>query len=37
VVAVDLNAGHLGAAVVAPDGNVLGVPFTVPLVISSLN
>jgi hypothetical protein len=31
VVAVDLNAGHLGAAVVAPDGNVLGVPFTVPL------
>jgi heme-degrading monooxygenase HmoA len=31
VVAVDLNAGHLGVAVVASDGNVLGVPFTVPL------
>ena len=26
-----MNAGHLGVAVVAPDGNVLGVPFTVPL------
>jgi hypothetical protein len=31
VVAVDLNAAHLAVAVVAPDGNVLGVPFTVPL------
>ena len=31
MVAVDLNAAHLGVAVVAPDGNVLGVPFTVPL------
>ena len=31
MVAVDLNAGHLAVAVVAPDGNVLGVPFTVPL------
>jgi IS605 OrfB family transposase len=31
VVAVDLNAGHLAVAVVASDGNVLGVPFTVPL------
>jgi hypothetical protein len=31
VVAVDLNAGHLAVAVVAPDGNVLGVPLTVPL------
>jgi hypothetical protein len=31
VVAVDLNAGHLAVAVVAPDGNVAGVPFTVPL------
>ena len=31
MVAVDLNAGHLAVAVVAPDGNMLGVPFTVPL------
>ena len=31
MVAVDLNAGHLAVAVIAPDGNVLGVPFTVPL------
>src|SRR6202035_975832 len=31
VVAVDVNAGHLAVAVVASDGNVLGVPFTVPL------
>jgi IS605 OrfB family transposase len=31
VVAVDLNAAHLAVAFVAPDGNVLGVPFTVPL------
>ena len=31
MVAVDLNAAHLAVAVVAPDGNVLGVPFTVPL------
>ena len=31
VVAVDLNAAHLAVAVVAPDGNVLGVPFTLPL------
>jgi hypothetical protein len=30
VIAVDLNVGHLAVAVVAPDGNVLGVPFTVP-------
>ena len=27
VIDVDLNAGHLAVAVVAPDGNVLGVPF----------
>jgi hypothetical protein len=31
VISVDLNAGHLAVAVVAPDGNVAGVPFTVPL------
>ena len=36
VVAVDLNAGHLAVAVVAPDGNVLGVPFTVPLDLAGL-
>jgi hypothetical protein len=30
VISVDLNAGHLAVAVVAPDGNVLGAPFTVP-------
>jgi hypothetical protein len=31
VVAVDVNAGHLDAAVIAADGNVAGTPFTVPL------
>ena len=31
VVAVDVNHGHLAAAAVAPDGNVLGVPATIPL------
>jgi hypothetical protein len=31
VVAVDVNAGHLAAAVLAADGNILGVPVTVPL------
>jgi hypothetical protein len=36
VVAVDLNAGHLAVAVVAPDGNVLGVPFTLPLDLAGL-
>jgi len=36
VVAVDVNAGHLAVAVVAPDGNVLGVPFTVPLDLAGL-
>jgi IS605 OrfB family transposase len=34
VVAVDVNAGHLAVAVLAPDGNVLGVPVTVPLDLS---
>jgi IS605 OrfB family transposase len=36
VVAVDVNAGHLAVAVVAPDGNILGVPFTVPLDLAGL-
>jgi hypothetical protein len=31
VVAVDVNAGHLAAAVIAADGNMLGVPRTIPL------
>ncbi len=36
VVAVDVNAGHLAAAVLAPDGNVTGVPFTIPLHLAGL-
>ncbi len=36
VVAVDVNAGHLAVAVVVPDGNVTGTPFTVPLELSGL-
>jgi IS605 OrfB family transposase len=36
VVAVDVNAGHLAVAVVTPDGNMLGVPFTVPLELAGL-
>jgi IS605 OrfB family transposase len=36
VVAVDVNAGHLAVAVVTPDGNILGVPFTVPLDLAGL-
>jgi IS605 OrfB family transposase len=36
VVAVDLNAGHLAAAVVAVDGNFLGLPVTVPLALAGL-
>jgi len=31
VVAVDVNAGHLAVAMITADGNVLGVPVTVPL------
>ena len=31
VMAVDVNAGHLAAAVAAADGNVLGTPATIPL------
>lgn len=36
VVAVDVNAGHLAVAVVAPDGNVIGEPFTIPLQLAGL-
>jgi hypothetical protein len=36
VVAVDVNAGHLAVAVAAPDGNVLGTPFTIPLELAGL-
>jgi hypothetical protein len=36
VVAVDVNAGHLAAAVVAADGNILGFPFTIPLELAGL-
>jgi IS605 OrfB family transposase len=36
VISADLNAGHLAVAVAAPDGNVLGVPFTVPLDLAGL-
>ena len=36
VVAVDLNAGHLAVAVLAPDGNVTGTPFTIPLELTGL-
>jgi IS605 OrfB family transposase len=31
VVAVDVNHGHLAVAVLAPDGNITGGPFTIPL------
>ena len=34
--AVDVNAGHLAAAVVTPDGNILGAPDTVPLDLAGL-
>ena len=36
VVAVDVNHGHLAAAVIAPDGNILGTPATVPLDLAGL-
>jgi IS605 OrfB family transposase len=36
VVAVDVNAGHLAVAVLAPDGNVIEVPFTIPLELAGL-
>ena len=36
VVSVDVNAGHLEAAVLVPDGNVTGTPFTIPLDLTGL-
>jgi IS605 OrfB family transposase len=36
VMAVDVNHGHLAAAVIAPDGNVLGAPATVGLDLAGL-
>jgi hypothetical protein len=36
VVAVDVNAGHLAAWVVCPDGNPAGPPATIPLVLAGL-
>jgi len=36
VVAVDVNDGHLAVAVVAPDGNVTGTPFTTTLRLAGL-
>jgi IS605 OrfB family transposase len=36
VVAVDVNHGHLAVAVIAPDGNVLGAPATIPLGLAGL-
>jgi IS605 OrfB family transposase len=36
VVAADVNHGHLAVAIVAPDGNVLGVPVTLSLDLAGL-
>jgi hypothetical protein len=36
VVAADVNAGHLAVAVLAPDGNVTGTPFTIALEMAGL-
>jgi IS605 OrfB family transposase len=36
VIAVDVNAGHLAVTAVAPDGNVLGAPFTIGLDLAGL-
>jgi hypothetical protein len=36
VIAADINAGHLAVAVAAPDGNVLGTPFTIALELAGL-
>ena len=36
VVAIDVNHGHLAAAVIAADGNVLGVPATIVLALAGL-
>ena len=37
VVAVDVNAGHLAAAVIAADGNILGTPATLGLDLAGLS
>jgi IS605 OrfB family transposase len=37
VVAVDVNHGHLAAAVIAADGNVLGTAATIPLGLAGLS
>jgi hypothetical protein len=36
VVAVDVNHGHLAAAAITPDGNILGVPATIGLDLAGL-
>jgi IS605 OrfB family transposase len=36
MVAIDVNHGHLAAAVIAPDGNVLGAPTTIGLDLAGL-
>ncbi len=36
VIAVDVNDGHLAVAVIAPDGNLTGTPFTIPLQLTGL-
>ncbi len=36
MVAVDVNHGHLAVAVIAPDGNILGAPATIPLGLAGL-
>jgi hypothetical protein len=36
VVAIDVNHGHLAAALIAADGNVAGVPATIPLGLAGL-
>ena len=33
---MDVNNGHLAVAVVAPDGNITGSPFTIPLELAGL-
>ena len=35
-VAIDVNHGHLAVAVIAPDGNILGVPATIGLDLTGL-
>jgi IS605 OrfB family transposase len=35
-VAIDVNHGHLDSAAVAPDGNILGIPATMPLELTGL-